>query len=62
MTKDEMVVPQPQEPADPSQAWFWTERWQQMEREADADIAAGRVRTYDNVDEFLTALEARRGA
>ena len=25
------------------QAWFWTDRWQQMEREADADIAAGRT-------------------
>jgi len=29
-----------------AQSWFWTERWQQMEQEADADLAAGRVRTY----------------
>jgi hypothetical protein len=28
---------------DPEQAYFWTERWQQMEREAEADIKAGRV-------------------
>lgn len=27
---------------DPDQAWFWTDEWQQKEREADEDIAAGR--------------------
>jgi antitoxin MazE len=43
-------------PAD--QAWFWTQRWQQMEREADDDIAAGRIATTDGVDEFLDALDA----
>lgn len=41
-------------PAD--QAWFWTERWQTMEREADADIAAARVGTYDDVDALLADL------
>jgi antitoxin MazE len=25
------------------QAWYWTKEWQEMEREADEDIAAGRV-------------------
>jgi bifunctional DNA-binding transcriptional regulator/antitoxin component of YhaV-PrlF toxin-antitoxin module len=50
-------------PAD--QAWFWTERWQAGEREADEDIAAGRVTTFDNVDDFIAhlrevgAIEAR---
>ncbi|CAN5192110.1 hypothetical protein BH20ACT8_BH20ACT8_03700 [soil metagenome] len=43
-------------PAD--QAWFWTDRWQTMEREADADIAAGRVTVTDGSDEFLAALDA----
>lgn len=42
-------------PAD--QAWFWTQRWQQMEREADADVAAGRVSTHDTVEELLDAFE-----
>ena len=28
-------------PAD--QAWFWAERWQEMEQEADKDAAAGRT-------------------
>jgi hypothetical protein len=43
-------------PAD--QRWFWTERWQAMEREADADIAAGRVAGFNDVDEFLADLDA----
>lgn len=40
------------------QLWFWSERWQRMEREADVDVAAGRVDTYDNVDDLLDALDA----
>lgn len=40
------------------QLWFWSERWQRMEREADADVAAGRVDTYDDVDDLLDALDA----
>jgi AbrB family looped-hinge helix DNA binding protein len=46
------VLPVPAE-----QAWFWTERWQRMEREVDEDIAAGREVTYDSADEFLDYLD-----
>lgn len=42
-------------PAD--QRWFWTERWQRMEREADEDVGAGRVRAYEDVDDLLAALD-----
>ncbi|MQA13758.1 MAG: AbrB family transcriptional regulator [Pseudonocardiaceae bacterium] len=42
-------------PAD--QAWFWSERWQQMERAAEADVAAGRVVVADGPDEFLDELD-----
>jgi AbrB family looped-hinge helix DNA binding protein len=31
---------------DKDQAWFWTRRWQQGEKEAEADIAAGRVHRF----------------
>lgn len=41
---------------DPNQAWFWTERWQRMEREVDEDIAAGRVHTFENVEDFIKSL------
>jgi bifunctional DNA-binding transcriptional regulator/antitoxin component of YhaV-PrlF toxin-antitoxin module len=39
------------------QAWFWTERWQAMEQEAEDDIAAGRIETFETADEFLADLE-----
>lgn len=44
---------------DPEQAWFWTRDWQAREREADDDIAAGRVTGYASDAEFLAALDAR---
>lgn len=34
-------------PAD--QAWFWTDRWQAMEREADADVVSGRTSVVDGL-------------
>jgi bifunctional DNA-binding transcriptional regulator/antitoxin component of YhaV-PrlF toxin-antitoxin module len=50
------LVPVVSVPAD--QAWFWTERWQAMEREADADIRAGRVTTVEGVNELIGHLDA----
>jgi antitoxin MazE len=44
-------------PVPSDQAWFWTERWQAMEREVDEHVAAGRVETFASVDEFLDALD-----
>lgn len=42
-------------PAD--QAWFWTDRWQAMEREADEQIARGEVKTADSVEAFIAELD-----
>ena len=47
----------PMLPIPAEQRWFWTERWQTMEREADEDIAAGRVTRFDSVDDFIAHLE-----
>jgi AbrB family looped-hinge helix DNA binding protein len=41
----------------PDQAWFWSERWQKLEGEAEADIATGRVVTFDNLESALAALD-----
>lgn len=49
-------------PIDPDQAWFWTPEWQAGEREADADIAAGRGTRYRSDEEFLAALDERSGS
>lgn len=45
------LVPVVAIPAD--QAWFWTDRWQQMERQADADISAGRTTVVEGLDGLL---------
>ncbi|MBI3969709.1 MAG: hypothetical protein HY332_00350 [Chloroflexi bacterium] len=43
---------------DPEQAWFWSREWQEGEREADADLTAGRFERYDSDDAFLVHLES----
>lgn len=51
----------PESAIDPDQAWFWTEEWQEGEREADEDIRAGRVYgPFDTVEEMIADMEARR--
>ncbi|MDP2630237.1 MAG: hypothetical protein Q8P56_02405 [Candidatus Uhrbacteria bacterium] len=40
-----------------AQRWFWTKEWQEMEREADEDIAAGRVAgPFTSVEDFIRSL------
>lgn len=48
--------PRPPLETDPDQAWFWTEEWQAGEREADADLEAGRVRHFPDSESFLASL------
>lgn len=41
------------------QAYFWTTRWQKAEKEAAQDIKAGRVKSFDSVDELIKDLEQK---
>ena len=41
----------------PEQAWFWSERWQRLERAAQADLDAGRVVEFASIAEALAALD-----
>jgi bifunctional DNA-binding transcriptional regulator/antitoxin component of YhaV-PrlF toxin-antitoxin module len=54
--EDGTVELQPMLPIPADQRWFWTKRWQAMEREADEDIAAGRVSHAMEVDEFVERI------
>lgn len=47
----------PKHAIDASQAWFWSDRWQAMESEADDDIRAGRVKRFNSADELFAELE-----
>lgn len=47
----------PMVPVPADQTWFWTDRWQRMERQAAGDVTAGRVEGFDDVDSFLADLD-----
>lgn len=54
---DGQIIVQRQQVIPPGQVWFWNERWQRMEREAQEDIEGGRVRRYADADEAIDALQ-----
>ena len=58
-TVDDKVVLTPKRLIDKSQAWYWTKEWQEAEKEADEDIEAGRVKTFDSVEGLLEDLDRR---
>lgn len=38
------------------QAWFWTDEWQEAEKEVAEDIKAGRIKTANNIDDLMKDL------
>ncbi|MCJ7514203.1 MAG: AbrB/MazE/SpoVT family DNA-binding domain-containing protein [Anaerolineales bacterium] len=48
----------PKKLVDKSQAYFWSDAWQQAEREASEDITQGRVRSFNDVEALIAALDA----
>ena len=53
------VVMVPQETVDKDQSWFWQERWQKLEAEAEEDIRKGRVKSFDSVKELFDEIEGK---
>ncbi len=51
------ILLRPQKVIDATQAWFWTRAWQAGEREAAADIAAGRTETFETEEDFLASFD-----
>jgi AbrB family looped-hinge helix DNA binding protein len=54
------IVLTPKKLIDADQAYFWTEEWQKGEREADADIKAGRVKQFKSAAEAVKYLQSKR--
>lgn len=54
---DGKVELRPVLPVPADQRWFWTDRWQAMEREVDEHVAAGRVTVVDGPDALLEHLD-----
>ncbi len=53
---DEKAVLIPKRLVDKNQAYFWTKKWQEGEKEADEDIKAGRVKVFDSAKELVKDL------
>ncbi len=53
----EGILLRPRKPIGTTQDWFWTPEWQAVEREATADLAAGRSTRYESDAGFLAALK-----
>lgn len=51
-----VLVPMKLVPAE--QAWFWTAEWQEAERQAQAEINAGRAKAFQSVDALLEELDS----
>jgi AbrB family looped-hinge helix DNA binding protein len=55
--RDETAMLIPKKLVDKNQAYFWTPKWQEAEREASEDIKAGRVKTFDSAEELIKDLD-----
>jgi AbrB family looped-hinge helix DNA binding protein len=55
--EDGVLELRPALPVPANQAWFWTEHWQQREREVDEHVTAGRVQVHESTEDFLDHLE-----
>lgn len=42
-----------------AQAWFWTDEWQQGEREVDEAVRRGAYQQFDSIEKLLADLHAQ---
>ncbi len=54
---DQRLMLSPKHLVDKSQAYFWSEAWQSQEREAEADIHAGRIKEFDSLEALFADLD-----
>ena len=59
--QDDGLLLTPKKLIDKSQAYFWTEEWQKGERQADEDKKAGRIESFESVEDLITDLHKRAG-
>lgn len=52
----ETIILRPKRLIRKGQEWFWSDAWQAAEREADADLRAGRVHKFKSADEAIAFL------
>jgi len=55
---NDSVVLVPKKLIDKSQAYFWSRKWQAGEIEAEQDISAGRVKTFNTAEQLIEELDS----
>lgn len=55
--EDRTIVLRPGRLIDADEAFLYTPEWQAAEREADEDLAAGRYKDFETVDDLIADLE-----
>ena len=55
--KDDKIIIIPKKTVDAEQAWFWTKKWQEAEREAEDDLKSGKAKKFKTVEELIADLD-----
>jgi bifunctional DNA-binding transcriptional regulator/antitoxin component of YhaV-PrlF toxin-antitoxin module len=55
--EDGVIELHPHVPIPADQKWFWTDQWQQREREVDAHVQAGEVETHESAEDLIAHLD-----
>ena len=56
--QENQIILKPRKLIDPSQGWYWTKEWQEMESDVDKEIEADQLsEKFDSVEEGLKWLK-----
>ena len=58
LTRQEVDVATKAGLIDPDQKYWWTDEWQEGEREVERNYAEGHFEEFDNAEDFLNSLPA----
>lgn len=55
--KGDVFVIEPRKTIDPRQGWYWTKKWQAEMKEAEDDIKAGNISSFDTMEDMIKGLK-----
>jgi len=58
IVEDGRIVLEPKSLIPEGEEWYWTEEWQTGEREASEDIKAGRISSFNSLENLLKDLNS----
>ena len=58
MIEDGKIVITPVITVPKSQAWYWSKKWQDIEKQADTEREQGKLKKFDTIDDVLEDLDS----